>query len=1482
MLAIVLLGCLPSSCKKNASTKAVGHALRIKEAKGYAVPQDSLLPPKIIPREAPIIVPAIKKTIVDKPANEYPIDSVRTTYTIKPRVFTPGENGISLPKIVPAKGITITAGLPKVVTAQEVMAVDPNPNNFSSFNRIEGLGSSVIQFCYEDKNGNLWIATGGDGVTKYDGHNLTTYTQDHGLCNDGIEEVLEAHEGNLWFASWGGGLSKFDGESFTNFTFNKGLGSNYISGIVLDKNNHLWATTLYGGVFKYDGKSFTHYDEKSGMEVGYVDCVMEDSSGNLWFGTNQAGLVKFDGKSFHHFNLGEVFPFNWVSDLREDDKGNLWIATKGAGLIKYNGSSFTNYTEKDGLPNNSIHNIETDANGNLWMSPYQSGITQFDGKAFKNYGVLDGLENNSVESVLEDSNGNLWFGDSGGGLSKLSPNSFHHVMELGETPVTNITTVSEDKEGNLWLGSYGNGVLRYDGESFIQITGKDLGNANLVNAILEDSRGDFWFGTQMAGLLKYDGNTITQFPEMKDKTRDRVLYIFEDSKGNLWLGTEFGGVVKFEDYNNSQNKGRFIQYGVREGLSHNTITGIQEDKYGNMWFATHGGGATRYDGTHFTHFAADSGLGSDQIQSLAKDSNGNLWFGTLGKGVSKYNGQYFTNFDMEQGLGGNRVKSILEDSRGDLWLSTDKGLSKMSNSSPQSEFGANRNAESLFSNFDYKDGFLGNGANGSNTLFEDKTGTIWVGLSDRLTSFNPLELKKDTVPPKLALTNVALFNETVDWSELFKKKDTSLILKNGVKLANLKFDGISPWHNVPQNPSLGYQNNTLTFNYVGTSIHAPHKIKYQYRLEGFEEQWNAPTSAHEALYGNLPWGDYNFKVKAMNGDGVWSETLDYSFTIRAPWWHTWWAYLCYAFIFGGSIIALYRFQLHQKLKKAERLRLKELDAFKTKFYTNITHEFRTPLTVILGMAQQVLESPATHLSSGLNMIMRNGQNLLSLVNQMLDLSKLESRKLQLCYQQSDVVPYIRYITESFHSLAEVKGIEIHFQSKAESLIMDFDPVRLQQVVSNLISNAIKFTPKGGVVTIATARENGEFILKVEDTGSGIAEVDLPHIFDRFYQADGSLTRQGEGSGIGLALTQELVRLFDGEITVNSVLSRGTVFELSLPIRNTAALKSDLIANTSSSKNTETVSSNPKNDALGLYLDEAKGDLKGVDVNKPLVLIADDNEDVRTYIASCLNGAYHIQMVCDGGECEKMALQLIPDLIVLDVMMPYKSGYEVCHTLKNDERTSHIPIVMLTAKADMESKLEGLAQKADHYLTKPFHKKELLLHIKNLLELREMLQQYYRSSLETGFLRKDTRVMEVASQDVALKSNMPIGGRRAEANAFESLPFANGLDNAFVNKARIAIEKHLDDTAFDVEILCQEMALSRSQMHRKLSALTGISTNYFIRYVRLLKAKELLRDSNYKISAIATDCGFNDPSYFSRVFKKEFGATPQKWRDRHKG
>lgn len=555
-------------------------------------------------------------------------------------------------------------------------------------------------------------------------------------------------------------------------------------------------------------------------------------------------------------------------------------------------------------------------------------------------------------------------------------------------------------------------------------------------------------------------------------------------------------------------------------------------------------------------------------------------------------------------------------------------------------------------------------------------------------------------------------------------------------------------------------------------------------------------------------------------------------------------------------------------QQAEALRLRELDAVKTKLYINITHEFRTPLTVILGVANQVLDNPNEHLKKGLKMIMRNGQNLLTLVNQMLDLSKLESGKLSLQYHHTDVISFLGYIIDGFHSLAENKGIQIHFISVKNQLTMDFDEVRLQQIVTNIISNAVKFTPKGGHVYISTDVKNDSFILKIKDTGIGISEADLPHIFDRFYQADDSHTRNGEGTGIGLALTHELVKLMKGTISVKSKEGQGSEFEVALPLH-------DISASKEATNQIPFVPSDTKIEYPVFVEDDLHTSLISPNHSEdgsPHVLIADDNEDVLAFIASCLENEFSVEVAKNGLECEELAFNNIPDLIVMDVMMPFKDGFEVCKTLKTDERTSHIPVILLTAKADLESRLLGLEMGADDYLTKPFHQKELLLRIKNLLDLRQQLQQHYLSSLEG---RSSINSPENPSNP-KFKGVIDL----QTGNHHPSIPIASSLENAFVLKVRKTIETHLEEPDFDVEKLCRSLTLSHSQVHRKLSALTGLSATHFIRYVRLIRAKEMILQSRFSIAAIAYDCGFNDPAYFSRIFKQEFGMSPQAWREQN--
>jgi len=1474
---LMLSGVILFSCKKQPDGSPRKYQLKVVEAKGYSVPKDSIAPPKILPRENPWVVPAIANKMLSAQTKEHTIDSPKTIFSVIPEVFTPGQDSFLLPKKIPAIDFPIPAGLPTVVAAKEVRSLDPNPHNFSSFNKLEVLNNSNLQFIYEDSKGSLWFATSGSGVSKYDGHNYTTFTQTQGLGNNDVTSIEEDEDGNMWFGTYGG-ISKYDGKSFTNFTTKEGLSSNHVSSILLDKKGNLWIGSWGGGASKYDGESFTHYARKEGLGENNVASILEDTKGNLWFGTDGNGISKYDGKSFYNYNRNVGLYLDVITSMVEDQNGNIWFGSQGNGLVKYDGKSFTHFGEEDGLPNGFVFSIQEDKNGNLWISTWKGGVTQYDGKSFINYPVLEGLQNNTVQRILEDKSGNLWFGDDGGGIFKHSAPKFEHFTTEDGLANSTIGAVTGDKNGNLWVGTYGGSALRYDGKNFTQITEEFPSYGVLVNCILEDRNGDMWFGTKANGVTKYDGKNFTHFPEMREMNRSRIMSMLEDTNGNLWFGTDFGGVIKYDGDN-------FTQFTIEEGLSNNMVTSIAEDKNGNLWFGTMGGGATQYDGSNFTHFTTKEGIGNNNILSILEDSNGNLWFGTNGNGVSKYDGQFFTHFGTLEGLSSNNVRSILEDVKGNLWFGTDMGLSKLAPAelaeiSGQYELGTIAENDVLFSNYSYEDGFSGIKVNRGKTMYQDTNGAIWVGTKDRLTVFHPDELETDTRAPSLQLTNVALFNENISWAELALKKDTSFILRNGVKVSNFQLDGASKWQNVPQNLSLAHKNNNITFNYVGVTLKSPQKVKYRYQLEGFEDNWNAPTLSNEVTYGNLPWGDYTFKVKAMNGDGVWSDTLLYPFAIRPPWWRTWWAYLFYAAVISSSIIAFYRFKLNQRLQRAEALRLKELDAIKTKLYTNITHEFRTPLTVILGMADQLLDNPKAHFKEGMNMIIRNGQDLLKLVNQMLDLRKLESGKLNLKYHQADIVSFLRYIAESFHSLADTKGIKIHFLTEVEQLIMDFDETRLQQIASNLISNAIKFTPKGGHVYISTGVKEYTFILKIKDTGIGIAETDLPHIFDRFYQADGSHTRQGEGTGIGLALARELAKLMEGTISVKSYKGKGAEFEVTLPIRHNSDFEEPNIEIPFLEADSSIEEPIPNGHSSLSILNTVIQTSEHGTQEKPLVLIADDNEDVRTYIASCLQKDYTIEIAKNGQECEDLAFKMTPDLIILDVMMPFKDGFEVCSTLKTEERTSHIPIIMLTAKADMDSKLEGLEQGADAYLTKPFHKQELLLRIKNLLELRRQLQRYYRLSLEIGFSEELTVEQRPDAEKPNTTSGVLIPKLGQVGGQNQSIPLANSLDNAFVIKVRKVIEEHLDDSDFNVEKLCYSLALSHSQVHRKLSALTGLSATQFMRYVRLVKAKELLIHSGFTITAIANDCGFNDPAYFSRVFKKEFGVTPNDWREQN--
>ncbi|MFN7117903.1 MAG: response regulator [Saprospiraceae bacterium] len=522
----------------------------------------------------------------------------------------------------------------------------------------------------------------------------------------------------------------------------------------------------------------------------------------------------------------------------------------------------------------------------------------------------------------------------------------------------------------------------------------------------------------------------------------------------------------------------------------------------------------------------------------------------------------------------------------------------------------------------------------------------------------------------------------------------------------------------------------------------------------------------------------------------------------------------------------------RQAKRADELaqkneQLRDLDEMKSRFFTNIAHEFRTPLTIISGMANQIKENPDQWLEKGIKMISRNSDSLLNLVNQILDLRKLEAGKLQLNLVQGDVIQYLNYMLESFQSLAESKDLQLHFLSNGAALYMDYDAEKLLRIVSNLLSNAIKYTPEGGNIYLMVDQIDQHLCIRVKDTGVGIPEAHLPYIFDRFYQVDDSATRPGEGTGIGLALTKELVKLLDGDIRVESIADKGSTFFVTLPIRQNATL-----TNAPQLSMEQFVPQTPEKAEVISHLEVSEKEL-------PSLLIVEDNDDVVQYLLACLAGLYQLEVAKDGQEGIDKAIEIVPDIIISDVMMPRKDGFTLCETLKTDERTSHIPIILLTAKTDDDSRISGLKRGADAYLAKPFNKQELIVWLEKLLELRRKLQERY-SSLETI----------APTADVATQQ-----------------------EDEFIRKVREAVEANLDDEDFGIVQLCRAVHLSRAQVHNKIKALTGDSTSIFIRNIRLHKAKALLLNSDFNISQVAYEVGFRDPKYFSKTFFEAFGILP---------
>lgn len=1369
-------------------------------------------------------------------------------------VTTPGKDGVPLPQTQAVSGRIVKARHPKPVNALPPTSKDNAVINIQYLDQDKGLSASTILTIEEDKVGNLWFGTAGGGLSRYDGSRFFQYTEEEGLASMQVFDILKDRQGSLWLANAdGGGVTKYDGTTFTHFAEQEGLATSVVYDILEDKQGRIWMATDNAGVVMYDGDSFTYYTEKEGLPDNTVFSMLEDSRGHLWFGTEEGGLTRFDGVRFTYFPDLKEFSNTLILPKLEDRQRNLWFTSTSGYLLKYDGKEFWAFPSVQDWKSHIFLSIVEDSQGELWMGTNGAGICHFDERHFTYYYTEGGLGSNYIQTVELDSRGTIWMGTEGGGVLKLNPGGFQQMGSGQALGGNSIRTILEHSSGDLWMGNQAGEIIKYDGDQFSRYTLKKGRDRRVISAI-EDHQGDIWISSFGDGLLRIDpqgGNAAlkgTQYARSQGLPSHDAELLMEDRKGNIWMGTFEGGLLKFDGQ-------FFTHFTTEDGLGNNSVISLLEDRNGTLWFGTYGGGVTRFDGEQFAVFTEAEGLSHNIVRTIFEDRNGHLWFGTEGGGLSRYDGEYFSHYKLDERREAGHIRSIEEDPDGNFWVATMTGLfyarfeSEYSSKADQSSEAGTSPAIRII-RFDRTDGLKGLDFL-ENSVSLSRKDQLWWGTERSLTML-PLD-RFDFVdePPRLQLTGILLNQNFVDFQD-----------SNDVDQYHLEAPDCVPFFNYPAQLEIPHFVQSLTFQYSAISRGAPSKLVYRHFLAGYDKTWSVSSTDNAAVYRNLTQGEYTFHVMVKGEAGRWSEPMTYQFLIHPPWWQTWWAYAFYGIFFIGIFYLIRRYELRRREIKHQReieiarleekskqaVKLLELDEIKSRFFTNISHEFRTPLTVISGMATQVKKNPERWVEKGIELIQRNSTHLLSLINQILDLRKLESDTLPLHLIQGNIVPYLKYISESFVSMAESKGIRIHFLTSIDKIQMDYDPDKMLQILSNLLSNAIKYTSGQGDVYVQLIvventnqsptgpNSDRSLLLHVKDSGDGIAPEALPFIFDHFYQVDPGIYREGAprsmGSGVGLALTKELVALMNGKIEVSSQLGEGSTFTLLFPITQEAMLQESTfsmktrvvvppVLNVSASEETTTSSAE-----TGLL---------------PSLLIVEDNPDVRLYLKACLEERYQLLTAVDGQEGIKQAVEQVPDLIVSDVMMPIKDGFTLCHTLKNDERTSHIPIVLLTAKADFDSKMIGLQKGADAYLAKPFQQEELLVRLEQLLALRKKLQEKYR--------------------------NFSLADPSLATHELE-------MEDAFIQRARKVVMDHITEEEFGIIQLCHAMGVSRTQLHNKMKALTGTSTSTFVRSIRLQKARELLRTTNLHVSEVGYEVGINNSSYFSRIYAEAFGEAPR--------
>ncbi len=1312
----------------------------------------------------------------------------------------------------------------------------------------DGLSNNSVNTICKDRDGFMWFGTA-TGLNRYDGYTFKIYqhaeNDPESLPDNYITDIVEMPDGRFWINT-ARGYVLFDKEQDCFITDVTGFMKNLESGgvpeqVFVDREGNTCLSVAGEGCYRYKegGKAtFFSYVEHSLPEYG-VTQIAECSDGLLLI-YNTGLLVCLD-----HATLAIKWKFDEIKkyipagktiefSLFVDRDNCIW-AYSLMGIWAYDCGTKSWRTDLTAIwssrPDVIIHAVAQDIEGRIWVGKDYDGIDVFEKETGKVTSLVAhddngrSLSHNTIYDLYADRDGIMWVGTYKKGVSYYSESIFKFNMyEWGD-----ITCIEQADENKLWLGTNDHGILlwnRFTGkaEPFWRDAERQLPNP--VVSMLKSKDGKLWVGTFNGGLYCMNGSQVRSYKEGVGNAlaSNNVWALVEDDKGRIWIASLGGGLQCLEP-----SSGTFETYtSNNSALLENNVTSLCWGDDNTLFFGTANQGVGMMDmrTREIKKVQGQSGsmkMSNDAVNHVYKDSRGLIWIATReGLNVYDVRRHLFLDLSPVAEAKGSFIAAITEDQERNMWVSTSRKVIRVTVAS-------DGKGSYLFDSRAYnsEDG-LQNCDFNQRSIKTLHNGIIAIGGLYGVNVFAPDHIRYNKMLPNVMFTGLSLFDEAVKVGQSYGGRVS--IEKELNDVENVEFD---------------YKQNIFSVSFASDNYNLPEKTQYMYKLEGFNNDWlTLPLGVHNVTFTNLAPGKYVLRVKAINSDGyVGMKEATLGIVVNPPFWMSWWAYLLYTiglvvvfFLARYRMLKREREKFHLQQIENEVAKNEEINNMKFRFFTNVSHELRTPLTLIISPLEGMLKETTDELqSTRLQLMYRNAQRLLHLVNQLLDFRKGEMSTHQLSLSEGDIISYVHSVCNSFLLMADKKHIQFSFFSGIDTFSMAFDADKVGKIVMNLLSNAFKFTPEGGRVTVMIEHVAGTpdmLEIKIADTGIGISDVDKEHIFERFYQADHKGVEETTGNGIGLSLVRDFVTLHEGEVKVFDNIGTGSVFVIQFPV-----------------KHVETQVQLPPETGISIGEEEdkeIKEETREETERKdfPLLLIVDDNEDFRIFMRYSLELQYRVKLAVNGNEAWEMMQEELPDLVISDVMMPQMDGNELCRLIKQDKRTAHIPVILLTARQNTEAKLEGLQTGADDYVTKPFNMTILVLRIRKLIEL----SRYHRVT---------QGMIDPVPSEIVITS----------------------LDEKLIEKAIKYVEDNMSRTELSVEELSRELGMSRVHLYKKLLQITGKTPIEFIRVIRLKRAAQLLRESQLHVSEVAFEVGFNNPKYFSRYFKDEFGVLPSVYQEK---